>query len=159
MSKYYLWLREAKTGPYSAEAIRRMLRQWQITGETLWCEEGGVDEWARVKDCAVFNIPVPAEAAKDVSPTRPGADADTITERGRQFVSAAKWLALLAAVVVVFSLLAAAGVFTGTSEQPPSPRGGLLFAAGCLALATWIYLIGQVVLIRAAIERWGNSGR
>jgi hypothetical protein len=67
-------------------------------------------------------------------------------------VLAAKVLTVLAIVVLGFSALASLGVFTGTDRQPEPATGGFLFTGACIALATWLYLIGQVVLIRAALE-------
>jgi hypothetical protein len=45
------------------------------------------------------------------------------------------------------------GVGVGADRQPTPAIGAFFFSGICAGVATWPYLIGQVVLIRAALER------
>jgi hypothetical protein len=68
-------------------------------------------------------------------------------------VIVAKVPVVLATAVSLIGAAAAMGIFTDTGHEPPSPVWEFIFAGACIALARWLYLIGQVVPIRAAVER------
>ncbi len=166
MSNFYLWLNEAKTGPYTIEAVWRMLDGGNINPDMLCCEDGGPDEWTAIKDEGAFAAGRAMRAAASpnawlkslaegehrahaVRETEP----ETLIRAGRQFVTAAKGLIMLSGIVVVCAIGCTMGVGVGTDRQPEPALGAFIFSGVCLAIATWFYLIGQVVLIRAALDR------
>jgi hypothetical protein len=55
MNKFYLWLDDLKTGPYSLHQVWHLLDIGKITGDTLCCQDGGPDEWTAIKGCAAFS--------------------------------------------------------------------------------------------------------
>ncbi len=83
--------------------------------------------------------------------------AEAIRSVGSGFVIAAKLALGLAGLVLVISFLASVGA-TDAARQPEPATGGFILGGACVAAAAWLYLIGQVVLIRAALEQRSESG-
>jgi len=143
-----------------------------ISEATLCAEDGGADEWAPITDCAAFAAGRHARRAAELDradegneetrsgsgssfsslpSVRTGPGPDKITGLGEDWVLGSKVCLGLAGIILAICLIAWVGLGA-------IPVAGLFAAGACLGLALWLYLIGQVVLIRAAVERLKDKG-
>jgi hypothetical protein len=146
MSNYYLWRDGVKSGPYSVAAVSLMLHAGAINGDTLWCMDGGPDEWSKVKDCAAFAAKPVKRTDQDAARGQHEERVGVIEKAGERFVLGAKLLGGFGAVALFLAWFSAKTGDTVSADV-------FIFCGGCIGVAAWLYLIGQVVLIRAAIER------
>ena len=72
---------------------------------------------------------------------------------GFQIVMAAKAMFLAAGVVLVFAVAISMGLWSDTGLKLQPAWGGFIFSGICFGAAFLFYLLGQVVLIRAEIQR------
>ncbi len=161
MSNYYLWRNEKEDGPYPLDDVREMVKAGAVTNETLFCEERG-EKWRPVKEWPAFYeeprkqvwvAEARQEAASARQPTiepagrRPSSMELELSVKGGRFVLAAK-IAWVAGGCCLFG-----GFVDAIGSDYKSGEGAYVAGGGFLGLGMWLYLGGQVILARAAIER------
>jgi hypothetical protein len=148
MSAFYLWINEAKTGPYSGEEVRAFLRSGGITGETLCCREGGED-WA---PCSTLPAQDPETAATPADVARRAVGPYLVA--GGPAAGLGRWMVRGAVLSLAVGLvLTGVAVVMGLLDDEHWPRAMAWGAGVMLGLAVWLFVVGQVVLIREAVER------
>jgi hypothetical protein len=166
MTNVYLWINESKTGPQSIEEVWAGIDSGQFSVDTLCCIEGGADQWTPIKDCPAFKarrarravedhgatlaaasaVAAPASTATQSIARANVAEAERLARSGNGFIVLA-WVVFGLAVLIMMVAIKS-GIDAGRPEFD-----GFAGAGAALALALWLYLIGQLILIRAAIER------
>ncbi|MGA2867450.1 MAG: hypothetical protein ABSF95_23500 [Verrucomicrobiota bacterium] len=180
MSDYYLWLDEKETGPHSASDVLFMLMNGTVREGTACRAEYGqwstygdlkqaVQEDARAEEAARL-APKPTPKEPDVRmrvPVPPAAGAGRIADwaapptpsYGDHLARVGHRFAI-AAGCALFSAILAGLWGIGLLADAHSQSGPAIcwLAGGLLGMAFWLYLLVQLILLRAAVERLGEKG-
>jgi hypothetical protein len=140
---------EKREGPFDFEALDEMVKSGRFGPDILFAEEGGaqwlpVTQWPTLLQDAAEPVQASGPSARDGASS---AEAEPLASKGDGFVSIAKVAWAIGALCFVF------GLFTTIENDHNSGGAGYPAAGAFLALGMWLYLTGQVILARAAIER------
>jgi hypothetical protein len=153
MSEAFLWIDEKQMGPFTFDQVREMLGGGQITADTLCMADGG--EWKAVSEAVDLQEPKP------IAPTVPIREVSapfnqTALEWHRWQVTSEKavWAVGIGVLCAVIGVLC---IFIGVLTEATGTAHVEMFAgAGLIGAGFWIAVLGQIMHVRAAVEKMAD---